>query len=98
MSCSEHDEIKEDISNLNNSFADFKESVLRLTLSIEKLGETTVSLQQYYEQNHDMMSQFTQMKIDIDKLKVWLRVIAIGGIISVCILAGLHGISLPQLL
>lgn len=98
MSCPEHDKIENDISRLNNSLYDFKDSVTKLTSSIEKLGETTVSIQQYYEQNKKLSDDNAQMRMDIDKIKTWLRVIAVASIVGFAILLGLHGISLPQIL
>ena len=98
MSCSEHDKIENDISRLNDSLYDFKDSVTKLTSSIEKLGETTVSIQQYYEQNKKLSDDNAQMRMDIDKIKTWLRVIAVASIVGFAILLGLHGISLPQIL
>lgn len=98
MGCPEHDEIVEDISHLNDSFNDFKDSVTKLTMSIEKLGETTISIQQYYEQNKQLTDQNAQIRMDLDKLRTWLKVIAIVGIVGFTILFGMHGLDIPKLL
>lgn len=98
MSCPEHKEIEKDISNLNNSLLEFQNSVTRLSLSIEKLGETTITLQQYYDQNKKLLDDISAIKMDVSKHKVWLKVFAVVGIVMFTILLGLHGLSLPQLL
>lgn len=98
MGCPEHEEMKEDISNLNNSLNEFQNSITRLSVSIEKLGETTVSLQKYYDQNQKLLDNISEMRMDISKHKTWLKVFAVVGIVMFSILLGLHGLSLPQLL
>lgn len=98
MGCAEHDEIKEDISNLNVSLLEFQNSITRLSVSIEKLGETTISLQQYYDQNQKLLDDMSEMRMILNKHGVWLKVLAVVGIVMFTILLGLHGLSLPQLL
>lgn len=98
MSCPDHEEMKEDMSHLRDSLYDFKEMAARLTVSIEKLGETTVSIQQYYEQNKAITDENAQIQIEIGKVRTWLKVITIVGIIGFTILFGMHGFDLPKIL